>query len=651
MTGADIVRFMLEQDGEVLDVRPVEQSVAYFDRLLEKGLVVPHFNKRRLAGFMSYWRTANPERERVFTQSWELPAVLDQGPYAYVDQVVVAKEFRNQGVLNYFIKYLRNLKPHIKGAFWIDENMNLHFEERSINMQTNCGVLAFDKVTGALNGRTNVISLSTLSRMAQDNGFLLFPMKIKTEDLYQLPRPFIVHFDFHFEAVKEHQDILPLPVWGKDELYVLAQTDEFGEIVDDDEARTIRGAKKFFKQIFMPFVDPFNVMAVRADSKGNHYPFAGAGTTLASAAGGALTGGPIGAVTAAIGSSLMSAKNPAQPTTLGGLVKSGLGGAAGGLIGKGLGSLGGTAASSAGNVVGKFLPPGVSSAAGTTGLVGGSSTLSSIGNVLGGVGAGSGGGGGAGGVTGSILGKLGGVAKSLNPFNGSGTPAGAQANSLFGTPSMGTLLGGGLLLKGFMSPQPQLTMPASLGELEALARAQAQGGGLSPAGQAAYGELNRGIKAGPQGIFPAQGDAYFDAALGQNRRIAARDRETLLNDINRIGGGVYSSQAQQQLNNFDETQRIEEREFIERQTELARQQGLQAYQNYIEMALQGDTRSYESLAQALGGVANADLAIQAFQAGIADGRSKQYTDLGGTLLGNSLDPLRQIAMSQLLGGR
>ena len=42
-------------------------------------------------------------------------------------------------------------------------------------MLRNCGVIAFDKMVGVLNGRTNNISLDTMTKMAQDNKFLLYP--------------------------------------------------------------------------------------------------------------------------------------------------------------------------------------------------------------------------------------------------------------------------------------------------------------------------------------------------------------------------------------------------------------------------------------------------------------------------------------------
>ena len=661
MTGIDVCDFIANHSSGVLSLAPLEKSIAFFDKLIEKNQVIFKFNRRKLVGVAAYYRTNDPLKEIQSTEEWSLPEDYDNGMYVFIDQVVVHKDYRHTGIIKEFEKRLRNLTPIFHSALWLEDDGKWRIEERSQNMQTNCGVIAFDKIAGELNGRANVISLSTLTRMALDNEFLMFPMRVKTEDLYRLPIPFVLHNDFHFEAVRSHESILPLAVWNKEYSYVLSQTDEVGELLDDDEAKLIKGSKgkKFFKQIFLPFIDPLNTLAIRTDAGGNHYPFAGAGNTIAATLGGAATGGPLGAITGALGSSLIGAKNGPQPFSIGGALTSGLGGAVGGL----LGGLGGGAGSSLGNIakaggssslLGSFLPPGVGAASSTvTGSSGGGlgsilGNLIGIGGSGGGIGSGFGSGGGSGGVA-NTGGALSGILEKLNPFGGGS--AGQQANSLFGSPNFGTLLGGGLLAKGLLSPQPSLHMPESLDQLQALANAQANGGGLSPAGNSAYSELNRGIQAGPSGIYPAAGDQYIDAALGQNRRIADRGRETLLNDINRIGGGVYSSNAQQQLSNYDESQRIAEQEWIQKYTEMARQQGQQAHQKYIELALQGDQQSYMLLAQSLGSIANADIAIQAFQAGLADGKSKQFTDLGGQLLGQSLDPHRQYATGSLLGGK
>lgn len=653
MNGVDICDFIANHSSGVLSLDPIQKSVEFFDRLLEKNQVLLKFRRRQLVGVAAFYRTNDPISEIYSQEEWSLPSDYDKGKYLFIDQVVIHKDYRHTGIINEFVNKIRNLTPSFHSAFWLEDDGKWRVQERAENMQTNCGVLAFDKVTGALNGRANVVSLSTLARMAQDNEFLMFPMRVKVEDLYRLPLPFIVHSDFHFEAIRGHQDVLPLAIFGEDMVYVLSQTDEIGELVDDDIARQVKGSKgkKFFKQIFLPFVDPLNTMALRGNSEGQHYPFAGAGSTIASAIGGGLTGGPIGAITGALGSSLMNARGPngnAQPTTLGGILKSGLLSAGAGLVSGGLGG-GGSSLTSLGSVnslpgaAGSFLPSGVGQAAKTVGSVG----------------LGSGGSAGFGGAAAGLLAPVKsigsslkststGFTKALGGLLGGGQPSAGQAtSSLFGSPNLGTILGGASLAKGFLSPTPQINTPQSMLDLQSLVNAQAQGGGFSPAGKAAYGELNRGIAAGPAGIVPPASDQYFDSALANRRRIAGRQKENLLEDVNRIAGGPYSSEAIQTLGNFDEQQRLEEQQFIDQYTEMARQQGLQAHQKYIELALQGDQQSYQLLAQSLGGLAEADLAIQAFQAGLADGRSKQYTDLGGQLLGNSLDPIRQLAAQQL----
>jgi hypothetical protein len=110
-------------------------------------------------------------------------------------------------------------------------------------MRNNCGILAFDKAVGMLNGKTSRVSMDTLAKMAQDNGFLLYPMKIPVEAIPRLSFPYIVGMNNHFEAWSS-ENVLSMDDFPEDSVYVLS-AELFPEfIITEDEAKLVKGSKK-----------------------------------------------------------------------------------------------------------------------------------------------------------------------------------------------------------------------------------------------------------------------------------------------------------------------------------------------------------------------------------------------------------------------
>ena len=107
-------------------------------------------------------------------------------------------------------------------------------------MQRNCGILAYDKLVGELNGRANTISMNTLKELALDNGFLLFPMKVPLSDVDKIVFPCIVYTKHHFEMWNEFK---PHPyVLERGFIYVLSHEPVTDCVMTVEEARDIRGA-------------------------------------------------------------------------------------------------------------------------------------------------------------------------------------------------------------------------------------------------------------------------------------------------------------------------------------------------------------------------------------------------------------------------
>lgn len=109
------------------------------------------------------------------------------------------------------------------------------------DLRKSCGVRSYDIMAGQLNGRTNDLSMATLVRMAEDNGFALFPMLVPTVLLSEIPQPYILHRNHHFRAII-NDDTVNLEEIEEDAVYVLAPVAEIAFLIDEKEARGVKGA-------------------------------------------------------------------------------------------------------------------------------------------------------------------------------------------------------------------------------------------------------------------------------------------------------------------------------------------------------------------------------------------------------------------------
>ena len=110
---------------------------------------------------------------------------------------------------------------------------------------------AFDKANGHL-GRTKLISADTLAKMAQDNGFILYPLSLPASALDPFKdEKVIYHYSRHFEAMRGSE----IPRNKKGNYLILTPNLPDGYekyVVEEDEAKKIRGAgfaKRIRKQI------------------------------------------------------------------------------------------------------------------------------------------------------------------------------------------------------------------------------------------------------------------------------------------------------------------------------------------------------------------------------------------------------------------
>ena len=137
-------------------------------------------------------------------------------------------------------------------------------------MRNNCGILAYDQLVGQLNGRTNNVSLDTLAKIAQDNGFILFPMRLTTERLKELRFPYIIHTNHHFETWESEEAINEKM---GEPFYVLSSQCIPELVVTEVEARGVKGGD--IGQMFTPPKSKSPWEAMTSGSTGGWAGFAG----------------------------------------------------------------------------------------------------------------------------------------------------------------------------------------------------------------------------------------------------------------------------------------------------------------------------------------------------------------------------------------
>lgn len=660
MTGQDLLDFIKSNTGWSSAPREEEHALKYFNETVNRGLYIPKFHNGKLIGVVTYYRVADLTQAIIFDNLADLPPNPIAGPYVYVSFIVVSRDHRKQGIVTELIERLKQIKPLPKAGYWVSPEGEWKVIERGGNMKSNCGIVAFDQIAGQLSGRSNVISLSTLARIAQDNEFLLYPLKVKRADLLDVPKPYILHNDFHFQTIKSDNDLIAFNL--PEEVYVLSSSMLGGTVVDDDEARKVRGSKKFFKQILAPVlfgpVAPFIT--------GAQDPWGKALGSLIAGGTGFLTGGPIGAGLGEAAYSLQAGKNLNEKTPItfgnafsaagtgaaGGAATGLLGGAASalggslgsGAIGSGLSALGSAATSSAQGSLASGILGKLSGAFGG-GSGAGASTLSNIsgtGSAFGATGTGSSGFYTP--LTSANLGLSGSGSAALPFASGAGsslaTGSGVGGGFLSKLGTQGTLgalsLGAGLL-KGVTQKNPYEGLDGNISALEQQAQARLNGQSSSPLQNSVNTELMRGIATGQGAVKDLASDAFFQAAFRQKKQENEIRKQQYANN-QALYGRVNSGETQQQLALMDQQLAQELDDFTAKYQEDSRKQAVDSLNQYLELASKGDTAAFEQLRGIIGDEYNAKLAVQSWLDGKNSGITNTLTNLGQGLLLNKFMP-------------
>lgn len=467
-------------------------------------------------------------------------------------------------------------------------------------MQRNCGVLAYDKLVGELNGRANEISMDTLAKLAQDNGFILYPLRVPVESMVDIPLPCVVYTQHHFQFMEDLAELPPVCMSRKF-AYILSH-----ELVNPDwvlDARSAKGIKGAdIGQMFTPPKSKSPWEAMTSGSTGGWAGFAGPSTPTnpsdpsgwgwvgpALTAGAGLIPGIGPLLSAGMGAAgSMNNKTGYQgsdsgfggnimPTLMGGLGGYGMGGLGAGL-GQGLktGIQWGTANPLMGNPMGMGATQGGLSR-GLSGFGQGfgqgvsnyfkpaATALNSLfGAGQGAAGSGLGGnwlGSGVGGTNalgavplaaGSAAGGIGaggaGLTGALSGLLGGGGSGGVTLGGLGGMLDFGSqLMGLGQQRGGFEAEL--FSMPEYQRPPELAAYADKIGQAKTELGQMGQDELSRVLQA-PIGSIVPDDNAYFDAMMRRTDEAATARKESITSNYNAIGR-ANSSEHIAEINKID----------------------------------------------------------------------------------------------------
>lgn len=125
MTPTKIIDFIIKHDGKITDVRPIYQSYAYFQKLIEAKQVIRIRRKKRMVAFFSYYRVKDYEDCLKTDESWQLPDNYTQGDKIFIDVMAVKPEFRGERMTLEFRKRLIKKEPNAKEVAGIDVNNRL----------------------------------------------------------------------------------------------------------------------------------------------------------------------------------------------------------------------------------------------------------------------------------------------------------------------------------------------------------------------------------------------------------------------------------------------------------------------------------------------------------------------------------------------
>lgn len=484
-------------------------------------------------------------------------------------------------------------------------------------MQTNCGILSFDRLVGNLNGRTNLVSLNTLAKMAQDNKFILYPMKVPSSEIAKLKYPFILHYGNHFETWLSPTDVNP-DVPNQDRYYVLSHQLNPDWIISEEESKGVRGSKKEIKKVGRVVLGKSGREWYRAPKKyvrdvgekvigkpgreiyrqPKHW-WQDVGPNILSAGMGMMAGPVFGPVGGALGA--LTITDPKERNRL--LRQAGYTAGATAIIG-GIGGLAGGAGMtpgitgmSAGQTAGSMALPGATYPATTVPMA----AFSGMGGTTAALPAAGAGGAGLAGVG---KGALGWAGKNWDK-----------------------LLGAGMLASSLLPKQPE---PPSWEDIEGEGGPQEWGGFRTEAGQLAHDELAHILGSEFGSVYPAGEDPYLEALLRRSGEAADKEKERITKEYNAYGR-LYSSEHMEALAQVDENLSQRETDVAAQWAELQRTQEINTRLTAISQALQVDS----NIAAELMGYTqmSAEMAAMKYGADVADINSlRQLLTWGGISL-------------------
>lgn len=262
MLAWDIIKFLQKHGEPSIKLGNIEENYDYFFDIINSGqTVLIHDDKGELAAAALYVKVRNlneihrkrgtPIRLRNYRH----------GNIVYVHTLVVRPDYRKRNAIWNISKKLRErelLCDTIAYTINKEEKWNYKVERRREKMRDNCGIIALDALLKSLDMNMTRISLDTLSKICRDNGKLMFPLRVQKNKLGTLPFPYIIQNNNHYEVIEDEVALEGAEL--KEDVYVLypsLNSTVIPYVIDEEEAKDIKGAGDDFKLSRVPIVGPY----------------------------------------------------------------------------------------------------------------------------------------------------------------------------------------------------------------------------------------------------------------------------------------------------------------------------------------------------------------------------------------------------------
>lgn len=241
MAVEEYVDFILKYGKNGVKKFPRSALCQFIEPLIKKGQYAVIKDEEEIKALLLYYKVRSIKEALLYRGTLTKPLCYSHGNILYIHTAVIRPGFKHG--MWALTKMLRAREIECDTlAYRNAKTGDWHYkvERRRNAMRDNCGIAALDGLVSGMNKRANTISMDSMSRIARDNGMLLFPMKVPKAQLEKVNFPFILQLNNHYELIEEKLHLEGATLG--DDVYVLAPNVVHDFLLDSDEAKEIKGA-------------------------------------------------------------------------------------------------------------------------------------------------------------------------------------------------------------------------------------------------------------------------------------------------------------------------------------------------------------------------------------------------------------------------